>query len=188
MKYAIVAAVVAIVGVAGIWYYLHRTPASGGAQLANPASVNCVQTLGGQLQIVDTPEGQEGFCRTPDNHFCDEWVLYRGQDCTTFYLGTTGNYILLDTGTAPPPRILSVLDLSVGTTTYSGQYNTPTSIGDGTFTFWQPTTTKPTAQNCPDLATWQSQGLGAGIETHVTLNLATLGITDLGEVRCAARQ
>ena len=188
MKYAIVATVVALLGAAGIWYYAHRTPQGQSAQLANPASVNCVQTLGGQLQIVDTLEGQEGFCHTPDNHFCDEWVLFRGQDCTTFYLGTTQHYLLLDTGTAPPPRILSVLDLSVGTTTYTGQYNTPTAIGEGIFTFWQPTATPPTAANCPDLSTWHSQGLGAGLERHVTLNLATLEVTDLGEVRCSARQ
>lgn len=182
--------VVLIVAAGGWWFYTQRAaaPSAPVAQLANPASVNCVQTLGGTLQMVDTPQGQAGFCHTPDNHFCEEWALFRNEDCATFYLGTTQHYVLLDTGTAPPPRILSVLDTALGTTTYTDQYNTPTQIGNGTFSYWQPTKTAPTAANCPDLATWTSQGLGAGIERHVTLDLATRAVTDLGEQRCSARQ
>jgi putative hemolysin len=199
-KEPLLAVVVALVVAGGLYYYVNyanrapaqpTAPASQGApvaQLANPASVNCVQKLGGTLQMVDTPAGQEGYCHTSDNHFCEEWTLFRGEGCVTFYLGTTGHFILLDTGTAPPPRILSVLDLSLGTTTYTDQYHTPTSIGDGTFTYWRPIAAKPTAANCPDLKTWQAQGLGAGLERHVTLNLATLTLTDLGQQRCTARQ
>ena len=185
-KYLVAVPVVAVLAAGAWWYYSqHQAPA---AQLANPASANCVQTLGGTLEIVDTPAGQVGFCHTPDNHFCDEWVLYRGEDCTTFYIATVQHYLLLDSGTAPPPRGLSVYDLSLGTTTYTDRYNRPVEPGDGSFTYWQPIATKPTAQNCPDLSLWQSQGLGAGIERHVTLNLATLALTDLGEQRCSARQ
>jgi putative hemolysin len=179
--------VVALVVAGGYWYWAAHTAAPQAA-LANPASVNCVSKLAGTLQIVDTPQGQEGFCHTPDQHFCEEWTLYRGEDCTNFYIATVGHYILLDTGTAPPPRMLSVLDLSLGTTTYTDMYNQPTEVGSSTFSYWRPVATKPTTANCPDLATWTSQGLGAGLERHVTLDLSTLKLSDLGEQRCAARQ
>lgn len=49
------------------------------AQIANPASVNCTETLGGTLEIVDTPEGQQGMCHLPDGTTCEEWALMRGE-------------------------------------------------------------------------------------------------------------
>lgn len=188
MKKIIIAVAVLIAGV-GAWYFLAgSTDSKVPVRMANPASVNCVETLGGTLRMLDTPEGQAGYCSTPDGHFCEEWALFRGEDCATFYLGETQQYLLLDTGTAPPPRMLSVLDISLGTTTYTGLYNRPVEIGEGTFTFWQPVDEAPTAQNCPDLAEWESNGLGAGMERRVTLDLETLEIRDLGEERCSARQ
>jgi putative hemolysin len=59
------------------------TSASSSAGLANPASVNCVQTLGGQLQIVDTAQGQIGMCHLPDGRVCEEWALFRDGSCVT---------------------------------------------------------------------------------------------------------
>jgi putative hemolysin len=49
-----------------------------GAQLANPASVNCVQKLGGTLEIADEANGQVGYCHLPDGRVCEEWSLMRG--------------------------------------------------------------------------------------------------------------
>lgn len=49
------------------------------AQIANPASVNCTQSRGGTLEIVDTPEGQQGMCHLPDGTVCEEWALMRGE-------------------------------------------------------------------------------------------------------------
>jgi uncharacterized protein len=54
-------------------------PAAESAQLANPASVNC-EEKGGKLEIVDTPEGQQGICVLADGTRCDEWAFLRG-DC-----------------------------------------------------------------------------------------------------------
>lgn len=52
-----------------------------GAGIANPASVNCVQALGGTLEIADTAQGQVGYCHLPDGRVCEEWSLMRG-GCT----------------------------------------------------------------------------------------------------------
>lgn len=50
-------------------------------QIANPASVNCIEK-GGKLSIVDQPEGQVGMCTLPDGTICDEWLFFRGE-CAT---------------------------------------------------------------------------------------------------------
>lgn len=259
MNKTIVYLAVVILLIGGGWYwYGHRSsspsPAAPSTQLANPASVNCVDKLGGQLEIRDEAEGQVGYCHLKDGRVCEEWALFRDGSCTpppptkitgadgsechdssayfvitkgrgsevgsdilvkrktspvqqpecaykkaagdieiadadaAYFLGLTGDYLLLDHGTAPPPRGLTVYDLKQGKEVYSDRYNNPSAVGEGTFTYWQPTKTTPTAENCPDLATWTSQGLGAGIERRVTLDLATLKLTDLGETRCSARQ
>lgn len=45
-------------------------------QLANPASEYCV-SLGGTLEIKQTPEGQQGICTLPSGEKIDEWALFR---------------------------------------------------------------------------------------------------------------
>jgi putative hemolysin len=106
----------------------------------------------------------------------------------TYIEALEGDFLILDNGTAPHPRGLSVYDLANKQEVYTDRYNQPTELADGAFTYWQPTDTVPTVQNCPELANWQAGGLGAGIERHVSLDLATLKVTPLGETRCSARQ
>lgn len=52
------------------------------SQIANPASVNCVEARGGSLSIVDTAAGQVGYCDLPDGRTCEEWDLFRDGTCT----------------------------------------------------------------------------------------------------------
>lgn len=62
------------------------TPA---AQIANPASQNCIDQ-GGTLQIQERGDGgQYGICYFEDNRQCEEWALYRG-DCPVGGLKVTG--------------------------------------------------------------------------------------------------
>ena len=53
----------------------HQSPS---AQIANPASVNCVDKLGGTLDIVNEVNGQVGYCHLKDGRVCEEWSLMRG--------------------------------------------------------------------------------------------------------------
>lgn len=46
-------------------------------QLANPASVNCIEK-GGTLEILDSAQGQYGIC-TINGTQCEEWALFRGE-------------------------------------------------------------------------------------------------------------
>lgn len=59
------------------------------AQLANPASQNCVKQ-GGTLAIERRPDGgQYGVCVFTDNYQCEEWALFRGE-CPKNGLRVTG--------------------------------------------------------------------------------------------------
>jgi putative hemolysin len=63
--------------------------ASAQAQLANPASQNCVKQ-GGTLSIERRPDGgQYGVCVFTDNYQCEEWALFRGA-CSKNGLRVTG--------------------------------------------------------------------------------------------------
>jgi putative hemolysin len=54
-------------------------PAGPDLQLANPASVHCVE-LGGRHVVERTPAGAEfGVCLFEDNRQCEEWALLRGE-------------------------------------------------------------------------------------------------------------
>ncbi len=52
-------------------------------QLANPASVYCEDEMRGHLYIVDTENGQLGYCELPDGRYCEEWSLFntKGETC-----------------------------------------------------------------------------------------------------------
>ena len=110
------------------------------------------------------------------------------EDGPTYLLDMVGSYLILDHGTAPPPRGLSVYDIAAKHVIYEDHYNRPIAKGEGTFTYWQPIDTPATAENCPEMATWQVQGLGAGIEREVTLTLSDLTLAPSGAQRCTARQ
>jgi hypothetical protein len=47
-------------------------------RLPNPASMYCIDH-DGELEIVDTDEGQVGYCILTDGTRCEEWDLYRGE-------------------------------------------------------------------------------------------------------------
>lgn len=47
-------------------------------QMANPASVHCIDN-GGTLEIVTDDQGQHGICTLPDGTVCEEWAFFRGE-------------------------------------------------------------------------------------------------------------
>ena len=51
------------------------------AELANPASVFCVEQ-GGTLDIVDEAGGQVGYCNLPDGTRIEEWEYFRSANPT----------------------------------------------------------------------------------------------------------
>ena len=107
---------------------------------------------------------------------------------TEFFLATTTNYLLIDNGTAPDPRGLTFFDLNKCEKVFSTRYSKPIDISNDSVTYWEPISTKPNNINCPNLATWKSSGLGAAIESHVTIDLKDLSKKDLNQFLCAPTQ
>jgi putative hemolysin len=49
-------------------------------QVANPATLFCMNTTGASWQIKEDADGnQEGICTFPDASWCDEWDFYKGK-------------------------------------------------------------------------------------------------------------
>lgn len=54
-------------------------PPTSHAQIANPASVNCINQ-GGKLEIREDQAGnQSGYCLFSEGKECEEWQFYRGE-------------------------------------------------------------------------------------------------------------
>ena len=130
---------------------------------------------------------------SPGQHLPCSYVVGKGDfEINTgdadYFLTFTDTFLLLDRGTAPDPRKLIVYDLRSRTQVYADQYAKPWSVAADTITYWSPIDTKVTAQNCPPVAQYTSEGLGAVIESEVTLDLPTLNKKTLGQYRCSATQ
>lgn len=104
------------------------------------------------------------------------------------FFDLSDGHLLIDQGTAPPPRNIIVMDLETGEEVYRDQYNRPAAVVGDDFTYWKPSDETPTTDNCPELSGWEASGLGAGLEEEVSLNLNDLTVTESGELRCSARQ
>ena len=50
----------------------------GSAQLANPASVYCIEQEG-TLSLETEEAGQYGICNLPNGTKCEEWAYFRGE-------------------------------------------------------------------------------------------------------------
>lgn len=110
----------------------------------------------------------------------NEWAEYT--------LALENNFLILDSGTGPDPRGLIIYNLSSRKKVYTDEYFQPTLIQNNTINYWSPTSQKATNENCPKLNEYASSGLGAGIDSHVVLDLLTLSKKELGEYRCSPRQ
>jgi hypothetical protein len=104
------------------------------------------------------------------------------------FLGLEDNYLILDNGTAPYPRGLSIFDLNTEQLVYSDQYSEPLIISNSTVSYWSPVDKKVSESNCPKLIDWEAYGFDVGIESYVTIHLNNLSKNYSGEYRCEPRQ
>lgn len=111
----------------------------------------------------------------------------KNQEMTNL-LTMSDNFLVLDSGTAPLPRAISIYNLNTRKKVYSGLYSMPMNTYKDTLTYWEPTDIKITEENCPESKEWLKNGLGAHIESHITLDLTNLIKKELGEYRCSMEQ
>lgn len=65
--------------ISDFWYEIVPGASAQSASMANPASVNCVQS-GGKSEIrKDAKGGEVGYCVFPDKSECEEWAYIRGE-------------------------------------------------------------------------------------------------------------
>ncbi len=105
-----------------------------------------------------------------------------------YFLALSGNFLMLDSGTAPEPRELIVYDLAARKIVFSDLYAGPVEAEGGKVTYFSKTAQKPTLLNCPDLAAYEANGLGAVIMSRVMVDLSLLKKADLGAFKCLATQ
>jgi hypothetical protein len=104
-----------------------------------------------------------------------------------YFLSLQGDFLILDSGTGPDPRGLIIWNIKSRKKVYSGFYSEPYEIKPGYMQFW--TETKmATDENCPDRKKWESEGLGAVIETRVRLNFSDFNVVHSFQTRCSPRQ
>jgi len=76
--------VIVIMGVLLSGAFIRNAASSDEVQIANPASVYCVQS-GYTLEIrASTGGGQYGVCIFPDGSECEEWAFFR-KECGAAY-------------------------------------------------------------------------------------------------------
>ena len=105
-----------------------------------------------------------------------------------YFLAFTDNFLLLDSGTAPEPRGLVVYDLRNQKKVFTDSYAKPVDVTGDSISYLSKTNIKATNQNCSDLKTYTSNGLGAVIMSKVTVNLLTLSKKDIGVTQCLSTQ
>lgn len=111
-----------------------------------------------------------------------------GTNTAQYFLGLENNFLLLDNGTAPPPRGLTIFDLSTRKKAFQDKYSGPVMAQHNTVEYWSPTDISVTQANCPDKDVFAQQGLGAVLEERVSLNLSTMTKNPLGQIQCVAVQ
>lgn len=117
-----------------------------------------------------------------------------------YFLTFAGHFAVLDSGTAPEPRGLIVYDLNSKKKVFTDSYAKPVTASSSVLTYWRPSGSRdtksttgaeaviPTTQNCPELNTYISNGLGALILNKVSVDLETGNKALLGETKCIAVQ
>ncbi len=105
-----------------------------------------------------------------------------------WYLGLENNFLLIDSGTGPPPRGLKVYDLEKRLRIYRTAYSGPVNVSNNSVEFWREISVEATSENCPKKDYWEEKSLGAAIEEHVRFDLINLSETSLNEYRCTPRQ
>lgn len=105
-----------------------------------------------------------------------------------YFLAFTDNFLVLDKGTAPPPRGLVVYDLRSRKKVFTDMYTKPVVVTGDSITYLSQSTQKPTTKNCPGLTEYTKNGLGAVIMSKVTVDLSSLHKKELGVYECMATQ
>ncbi len=133
------------------------------------------------IKYISSAEG-----KVPCNYVVGNGDLEIKNEWAEYFAGLMGDLLILDSTTGPGPSGLTIWDLRKRKKVFEGSWS-DAIIQDDSILYWTETGTA-THENCPELAEWESKGLGAAIETKVLLKYSDLSITKMKETRCSPRQ
>ena len=102
-----------------------------------------------------------------------------------YYLGQTGKFLVLDSGTAAQMRDLVIWDLAERKKIKTFSYEAPAQLKSYDLSYWVRSQDMVNATNCPNLKELEKMGLGQAIDYQETLNLKTMQINKTQKTRCA---
>jgi hypothetical protein len=102
-----------------------------------------------------------------------------------YYLGQTGKFLVLDSGTAAQMRDLVIWDLAERKKLKTLSYEEPAQLKTYNLNYWVRSKDKVSAANCPNLKELQKMGLEQAIDYQETLNLRTMQINKSQKSRCS---
>lgn len=106
-----------------------------------------------------------------------------------YFIGLSGKYLFVDSGTSVESRGLEIYDLNSKKSVYSTEYRDEIEVQAGRYvTFAKPSAKPGAVKNCREAAKWKKQGLGVGWVQNAKLDLQTLKSTPVGALRCVAQQ
>lgn len=108
----------------------------------------------------------------------------------------SGNLMILNSGSGPPPRGMIIYDLNKRQKVFEDLYNYSWTEGskreslvvNNAIEYWSPIDTEVTPENCPEYEEYNSYGFDIEMEAWVLLDLNTMTKKELGEYRCSPRQ
>ena len=118
----------------------------------------------------------------------DQDFEIKNNDGAQYVFALENNFLIIDEGTGPEPRGLTIFDLTKRQMVYNDSYSKPVTIKNNKISYWSNTSEEATNENCSNLELNNSRGLGSAIDTYVILDLKTMSKTDTGQHRCSERQ
>lgn len=133
------------------------------------------------------------FKTNPNQNFDCKYVVEKGDfeiknEGADYILALENDFLIMDSGTGPDPRGLTVYNLNLRKKVYEDSYSQPVNIQNNVIDYWVGTKKTVTGENCPESKKWEEGGLGSVINTHVSLNFTTLIKKELGDYNCSSTQ
>lgn len=121
----------------------------------------------------------EGDFEIPGSRSDDSGVSSHSQ----YFSYIKDNFLIINEGTGTS-RVVRIFDLEKRKEVSSGNYHGELDLRDNILTYWRITNDVPNKENCSKIDEYKKSGVGAQIETKVSLNLNDLTKKEFEEFKC----
>jgi hypothetical protein len=122
-----------------------------------------------------------------DSYSPDDIGVNKPND-SAYFLGIFDHWLIVDSGTGPDPRGLTIYDLNTKKKIYECSYSDPIYINHGKLIFWTEIG-KADENNCPHFKEWlHNYGGTPAIDGKVEFDFKFLTLQHLSDEKCNPRQ